>query len=184
MFEKLSRREFFRTVGAGTVIFGSGVSVFDGMYNYAEALTEQEKHELLMRGTVNFKGFMAKEITPNDEFYITTYSSDVPEVNPDTFSLKIEGLVEKPYSLSLKELEALKDKTEFVTLTCIGNPVGGDAISNALWEGVTLRKIIERSAPKDGIVKTVFYAADGYTDSGIKNGGCIPRIRDERRTPA
>jgi len=165
MFEKLSRRDFFRTVGAGTVILGSGVSVFDGMYNYAEALTEQEKHELLMRGTVNFKGFMAKEITPNNEFYITTYSSTVPDVNPDTFSLSVEGLVEKPYSLTMKDLEALKDKSEFVTLACIGNPVGGDAISNALWEGVTLKKIIERSAPKDGIVKTVFYAADGYSDS-------------------
>ena len=165
MFDKLSRREFFRTIGAGTVGLGAGVSVFDSIYNYAEALTEQEKHEMLMKGTVNFKGFMAKEITPNNEFYVTTYSSAVPDINMDEFSLRIEGLVEKPYSLTMTELEKLKDKTEFVTLQCIGNPVGGDAISNALWEGVTLRKIIERSAPETGITKTVFYAADGYSDS-------------------
>ena len=36
---------------------------------------------------------------------------------------------------------------------------------NALWEGVTLRKIIEKALPKSGLVKTVFYAEDGYTDS-------------------
>lgn len=45
------------------------------------------------------------------------------------------------------------------------NPVGGDAIGNALWDGVTLRKIIEKAAPKKGLVKTVFYAEDGYVDS-------------------
>ncbi|RJQ14716.1 MAG: hypothetical protein C4560_12135 [Nitrospiraceae bacterium] len=162
---ELSRRDFFKTVGMGTMGMGLGVSAFDSFYQYAEALTEEEKHEMLMKGAVNFKGFMAKEITPNNEFYITSYSSGVPEVDPDKFRLRVEGLVEKPYSLSMKEIEKMKDKTEFVTLECIGNPVGGDAISNALWEGVTLKKIIEKAAPKTGIVKTAFFAEDGYSDS-------------------
>jgi len=70
-------------------------------------------------------------------------------------------MVENPYSLGFEELEAMKDVTEFVTLECIGNPVGGDSIGNALWEGVSLKKIIERASPKQGIVKTVFYADDG-----------------------
>jgi hypothetical protein len=68
-------------------------------------------------------------------------------------------------TFTLEELEALKDRTEFVTLECIGNPVGGDAIGNALWDGVTLRKIVESASPKSGIVKTVFHAEDGYSDS-------------------
>jgi hypothetical protein len=118
-----------------------------------------------MKGTVNFMGFVAKEITPNDEFYITTYSETVPSIEAKGFSLRIEGLVEKPYILTLKELEEMKDKTEFVTLECIGNPVGGDSISNALWDGVTLKKVIEKAVPKRGIVKTVFFAEDGYSDS-------------------
>jgi hypothetical protein len=165
MTENYTRRDFFRSLGLGTVGLGFGVSVFDGIYQYAEALTEEEKHALLMKGSVNFMGFMAKEITPNNEFYITTYSDTVPTIDPAAFRLRIEGLVEKPYTLSLKELEEMKDKIEFVTLECIGNPVGGDAISNALWDGVTLRKVIERAAPQKGIVKTAFYADDGYTDS-------------------
>ncbi|MGD1076594.1 MAG: molybdopterin-dependent oxidoreductase [Thermodesulfovibrionales bacterium] len=118
-----------------------------------------------MKGSVNFMGFMAKEITPNDEFYITTYSDTVPTLDPKKFSLRIEGLVENPYILNLRELEEMKDKTEFVTLECIGNPVGGDSISNALWDGVTLKKIIDKAVSKKGIVKTVFYAEDGYNDS-------------------
>ncbi|HTZ17522.1 MAG TPA: molybdopterin-dependent oxidoreductase [Dissulfurispiraceae bacterium] len=165
MENDISRRDFIRRAGIGTIGLGFGVSVFDSVYQYAEALTEEEKHAMLMKGTVNFMGFRAKEITPNSEFYITTYSDRRPNINADTFQLRVEGLVGRPYALTIKDLKAMKDKTEFVTLECIGNPVGGDAIGNALWEGVTLRKIIDTAYPKAGIVKTVFYAADGYSDS-------------------
>jgi DMSO/TMAO reductase YedYZ molybdopterin-dependent catalytic subunit len=161
----LDRRSFLKRVGAGSLGLGFGVSIFDGIYQGAEALTEDEKHDLLMKGTVNFMGFKAKEITPNEEFYITNYSDKVPNISLETFRLRIEGRVEKLYVLSMKDLESMKDKTEFVTLECIGNPVGGTAIGNALWEGVTLRKVIERARPKNDLVKTVFYAEDGYTDS-------------------
>jgi len=165
MKNSLSRRDFFRRAGVGAVGLGFGVSLFDGIYQYAEAVTEEEKHTLLMKGTVNFMGFMAKEITPNNEFYITSYSDAVPAIDPKRFSLRVEGLVEKPYTLNLEELKGMKDKTEFVTLECIGNPVGGDSISNALWDGVTLKKIIDKAVPKKAIVKTVFYSEDGYSDS-------------------
>ena len=99
------------------------------------------------------------------EFYITTYSDKVPDVKYDAHSLRIEGLVDKPYTLTMKELEAMKDRTEFVTLQCIGNPVGGDSIGNALWDGVTLKRILDRAQPKTGIVKAAFFAGDGYSDS-------------------
>ena len=165
MTQKVSRRDFFRRIGVGTIGLGFGVSIFDGIYGYAETLTEIEMHALVMKGTVNFMGFEAKEITPNESFYVTTYSDNTPSVDPKTFRLRIEGLVEKPYALTLDELEKMKDKTQFVTLECIGNPVGGESIGNALWEGVTLRKIIEKAGPKSGLVKTAFYAEDGYTDS-------------------
>ena len=162
---KLSRRNFFKGVGLSTLGLGFGLSVFDGICYSAEALTEEETHAMLMKGTVNFKGFRAKEITPNDEFYITTYSSVVPRIDPNTLELRIEGFVEKPYRLTMDMLQQMQDKTEFVTIECIGNPVGGDAIGNALWEGVTLRKVLEKAQPRKGAVKTVFHAEDGYSDS-------------------
>jgi DMSO/TMAO reductase YedYZ molybdopterin-dependent catalytic subunit len=165
MNSRLSRRDFFKGVGLGTIGLGFGGSVLDGIYQHAEALTEEEKHEMLMKGTVNFKGFMAKEITPNDEFYITSYSSNIPDLDADSFVLNVEGLVDSPYTMTMKDLHAMKDKTEFVTLECIGNSVGGDAIGTALWEGVTLRKLIERASPRKGMVKAVFHAEDGYSDS-------------------
>ena len=144
----IGRRGFFKLMGLGTLGLGFGVSIFDSIFQYAEGADtseEQRKHMLLTVGTVDFMGFRAKEITPNDEFYITTYSDKVPAVNYDAHSLRIEGLVVKPYTLTMKELEAMKDTTEFVTLQCIGNPVGGDSIGNALWEGVTLKNILDKA---------------------------------------
>lgn len=116
-------------------------------------------------GTVNFKGFTTKEVTPNDEFYITSYSATIPDTGPDRFRLRVEGLVEYPFSMSLQELRALQDKREYVTLECIGNPVGGSSISNALWEGVSLKKLLEKANPKPNILKAAFFAAEDYSDS-------------------
>ena len=168
MRSTIGRRGFFKLIGLGTLGLGFGVSVFDSIFQYAEGADnndEEEKHMLLTVGTVDFMGFRAKEITPNEEFYITTYSDKVPAVNYDAHSLRIEGLVEKPYTLTMKDLETMKDRTEFVTLQCIGNSVGGDAIGNALWDGVTLKKILDRAQPKSGISKAAFFAEDGYSDS-------------------
>lgn len=159
------RRDFLHKLGTGTLGLGFGVSVLGGIYRRAEAAEEGRSHDLSMKGTVNFKGFAAKEVTPNEEFYVTTYSSKIPEIDPTRYRLRIEGLVDNPYTLTLNELEAMKDKAEYVTLECIGNPVGGDAIGNAYWEGVSLRKLLEKARPRPGLVKAAFYAEDGYSDS-------------------
>jgi DMSO/TMAO reductase YedYZ molybdopterin-dependent catalytic subunit len=144
-----TRRTFMRNVSVGALGLGFGVSVFPGVYQYAEAQTQTQKHDLHMKGTINFKGFIAKEVTPNNEFYITSYSTTVPDISLDKYRLRVEGLVENPYALTFQEIEAMQDKREYVTLECIGNPVGGNAISNALWEGfwVLIRTGSEASRP-------------------------------------
>ena len=160
-----NRRSFLRRMSIGALGLGFGVSVFPRIFRFEEALAQTNGHDLHMKGTINFKGFYAQEITPNDEFYITSYSDRIPDINPDTFHLRIEGLVEKPIALDLKELMDMQDKLEYVTLECIGNSVGGNSISNALWEGVTLGKILQKAKPRTGIRKAAFFAAEGYSDS-------------------
>jgi DMSO/TMAO reductase YedYZ molybdopterin-dependent catalytic subunit len=167
----IGRRGFFKLLGLGTLGLGFGVSIFDRIFTVSEVSgateepVEETKHRLIMIGTVDFMGFRAKEITPNQEFYITTYSTEVPEIDPDKHRLRVEGLVNKPSIFTVKDLEAIKDKKEFVTLQCIGNPVGGDSIGNALWEGVTLKKILDLARPGSGIVKAALFGEDGYSDS-------------------
>ena len=165
----IGRRGFFKLLGLGTLGLGFGVSIFDTIFaasgvSGAET-AEETKHRLKIIGTVDFMGFRAKEITPNQEFYITTYSPEVPEINASKHSLRIEGLVGKPSVFTMADLDALKDKKEFVTLQCIGNPVGGDSIGNALWEGVTFKRVLDLAQPGSGIVKAALFGEDGYSDS-------------------
>jgi len=61
MEKGLTRRDFFRRIGLGTLGLGVGVSAFDGISQYANALTEEEAHALLMKGTVNFMGLGSPE---------------------------------------------------------------------------------------------------------------------------
>jgi DMSO/TMAO reductase YedYZ molybdopterin-dependent catalytic subunit len=93
-------------------------------------------------------------ITPNDEFYVTSYRSP-PTVRIDEWDLTIKGLVEHPVSLKYSQLLARPMWSEIVTLECVGNSVAGDAIGTALWEGVPLKALLEEA----GVV------ADGYSDS-------------------
>ena len=51
------------------------------------------------------------------------------------------------------------------TLECIGNPVGGDSIGTAKWEGVKLNAILEEAGVGPNAVDLVLRGADGYSDS-------------------
>ena len=106
----IGRRGFFKLLGLGTLGLGFGVSIFDTIFaasgvSGAET-AEETKHRLKIIGTVDFMGFRAKEITPNQEFYITTYSPEVPEINASKHSLRIEGLVGKPSVFTMADLDA------------------------------------------------------------------------------
>jgi DMSO/TMAO reductase YedYZ molybdopterin-dependent catalytic subunit len=51
------------------------------------------------------------------------------------------------------------------TLMCISNQIGAELMSNAVWQGVPLRDLLEASVPLDGAVEVFLNGADGYTDS-------------------
>jgi hypothetical protein len=42
MKDSLTRRVFFKRAGVGAIGLGFGVSLFDGIYQYAEAVTEEK----------------------------------------------------------------------------------------------------------------------------------------------
>lgn len=107
------------------------------------------------------------EITANDSFYTVDINPFTkPSIDHETWKLEIAGLVDRPYSLSYRELQRDFEVIEMVhTLTCISNEVGGDLISTAVWRGVKLREILERGGLKEDVIDIVFRAAEGYSDS-------------------
>ena len=113
-----------------------------------------------------FGGFGRKvsPITPNDEFYITSYRSP-PDIRVANWTLAINGLVKSPRTLTYPELLALPTVSEIVTLECVGNGVGGESIGTAKWDGVSLKSLLDQAGVDTQAYDVVLRAADGYSDS-------------------
>jgi hypothetical protein len=99
--------------------------------------------------------------TPNEKFYITSYSS-TPLVNVDSWHFTIKGLVENPQTFSNADIRKLPKIDQMLTLECISNPPDGSAISNAVWTGVRLRPLLEQARVKRGARFVAMRGADGY----------------------
>jgi DMSO/TMAO reductase YedYZ molybdopterin-dependent catalytic subunit len=110
-------------------------------------------------------------VTPNAHFYVRNHFS-IPLLDPSTFRLEVGGLVERPLSLALHDLHAMRSTNEVVTLECAGNgrttmspstpgePWGLGAVSTAEWTGVPLVEIIERAGVRSDARELVFTGAD------------------------
>jgi DMSO/TMAO reductase YedYZ molybdopterin-dependent catalytic subunit len=117
-------------------------------------------------GAIQQVQFLSPEITSNDQFYQVSKNlfSD-PTVNGNSWRLTVDGQVNNSFTLTYQELLALPMKQQYESLMCISNDVGGQYMSNALWEGIPLVDLLQRAGVKAGATKIVFHAADDYTDS-------------------
>ena len=72
-------------------------------------------------------------ITPNADFYILQIGDPV-ELDAATWRLSITGLTEKRIPpLRLEDITAMESVTAMRTLKCIGDPIGTEQMSNAVW---------------------------------------------------
>jgi hypothetical protein len=78
------------------------------------------------------------ELTPVGDFYVVSKNFTDPIVDPAAWTLTIHGLVDKPQHLKLDDLRRLTAVSEYVTLECISNNVGGYQISTGLFAGPSL----------------------------------------------
>jgi sulfite oxidase len=103
----------------------------------------------------------ATRITPIDRFYIRNHF-DLPNVDAASWRLSIEGLVDKPLTLALGDLEKLEQVTVEAVLQCAGNGRGlfvpqvpgvqwqRGAVGNARWTGPRLKDVLALAHPKKG----------------------------------
>ncbi|MFV2099933.1 molybdopterin-dependent oxidoreductase [Micromonospora sp. LOL_024] len=106
---------------------------------------------------------LASYVTSNRGFYRIDTALVVPQVDPDTWRLRIHGRVRNPVTLSYADLLARPMVERYVTLACVSNEVGGDLIGNARWLGVPLRELLDEAAPLDGADQVVGRSVDGWT---------------------
>ena len=89
-------------------------------------------------------------ITPNADFYRIDTALSVPMVDPEAWSLSVEGLVKNPYRLTFNDLLAMDLIERTVTLCCVSNEVGGSLVGNATWTGVPLQDVLGPAEPLPG----------------------------------
>jgi DMSO/TMAO reductase YedYZ molybdopterin-dependent catalytic subunit len=107
----------------------------------------------------------APEITPVENFYVVSKNFSDPVVDAQGWTLTVGGLVDHPMKLSLSDLHALPEATEYVTMECVSNDVGGGLMSTGSFTGVRLGALLSQAAPKAQGTWVAFTARDGYTES-------------------
>ncbi len=117
------------------------------------------------------------DITPPGLHYLLIHY-DIPAIDPGTFELVIDGLVDKSLSLDLDALRSRPHISAVVTLECAGNgraqllprPVSQpwltEAVGTARWTGTPLSSVLHEAGLADGAVDVIFTGAD----HGIERG--------------
>ncbi|MEU4782297.1 molybdopterin-dependent oxidoreductase [Micromonospora sp. NPDC023633] len=106
---------------------------------------------------------LAPYVTPNLGFYRIDTALVVPQVDPETWRLRIHGRVRNEIELSFADLLARPMVERYVTLACVSNEVGGDLVGNARWLGVPIRELLDEAGPEEGADQVVGRSVDGWT---------------------
>ena len=124
-----------------------------------------------------FLGRLPPAVTPNEAFYTVSKNFFDPEVDGDTWRLRIDGLVEAPQEFTLAELRAFPAEETMNTLMCISYEPGDNLISNARWTGASLRSLLDRAGVLPQATHLQFTSADDYVESHSLAYAQDPRVR-------
>jgi DMSO/TMAO reductase YedYZ molybdopterin-dependent catalytic subunit len=102
-------------------------------------------------------------ITPDANFYRVDTAIVLPEVLPQSWQLRIHGMVQKEIVLTFHDVLKRPLIEDYVTLCCVSNPVSGPYIGNAKWLGASLRSILQEAGIKAGATQLLCTSVDGFT---------------------
>jgi DMSO/TMAO reductase YedYZ molybdopterin-dependent catalytic subunit len=117
-------------------------------------------------------------VVPNTGFYRIDTAFIPPAVDRASWSLKIQGMVDREVTLTYDELVALPVVDQYVTIACVSNTVGGRLVGNAKWTGVKLRDVLDIAGVQANADELVGESVDGFTA-----GMPVEWVMDESRTP-
>jgi DMSO/TMAO reductase YedYZ molybdopterin-dependent catalytic subunit len=122
---------------------------------------------------------LRSDITPIGLHYLLTHY-DIPDVDPGSFRLTIDGHVARPRTLTLEELRDRPSVTAVVTLECAGNgrallepraisqPWLRGAVGTAAWTGTPLAPLLAESEPLAGAVDIAFAGLDHGIEGDVE----------------
>ena len=100
--------------------------------------------------------------TPNEDFYRIDTTIAVPTIEPEDWSLRIHGLVDREVTLSYADLVARQMTESWVTLNCVSNEVGGGLVGNARWSGVRIADLLAELGVSDEADCVLQTSHDGW----------------------
>jgi DMSO/TMAO reductase YedYZ molybdopterin-dependent catalytic subunit len=92
-----------------------------------------------------------------DYFRIYTITGTLPVIPPDKYRLVVDGLVKRPTTFTLADLEALPATKLVKNFQC----VTGWKVPNVHWEGVKLSDVLDTVGVEDQAVALSFDSYDG-----------------------
>ena len=161
-----SRRRFLaRTLGAAGALALSGCDALSETEWFPRLLGTGEKLSSVAQHLIAPRRAMAQEFSEADLSPRFRSNGTSMPANPQylalaaggfaDYRLPVDGLVEKPASLSLAELRALPSRTQITRHDCVE---GWSAIGK--WKGARLSTLLETVQPKPQARFVVFYCAD------------------------
>ena len=169
--ERIDRRKFLIRLGGVSAAFVVTGAVVDALTRMErKVIPAGEKwsahHELPnVDAAVKAAPGTRAEFTPVENHYRIDIDATPPLINEGSWQLKVSGLVEKPLELSLQQIRDYEPSDQFITLSCISNPVGGDLIGTQRWTGVSLQRIIHDLKLKQGAAYLIINSADGFYEA-------------------
>jgi len=100
------------------------------------------------------------ELTQLERHYRIDINTIPPKIDERDWRLQIAGLVDEPLTVTLQDLQRYEPMHQFVTLSCISNPVGGDLIGTTRWTGVSLQRLLPDLRIKPGATHLKIRSAD------------------------
>lgn len=140
------------------------------------ALMAQDKNDMRVLSTrpedleMELPGF-ADYLTSPEHFFVRTHVY-VPNVELSSWSLKIDGLVGTPLTLTLDDLKKMPAAEVVAVVECAGNGRGyftphvagmqwtNGAVANARWRGPRLADVLKHAGIKDSATEILFNGAD------------------------
>jgi DMSO/TMAO reductase YedYZ molybdopterin-dependent catalytic subunit len=119
------------------------------------------------------------DVTPAGLHYLLIHY-DIPDMDPESYTLSIDGLVDRPFTLDLAALRQRPRVTRRVTLECAGNgralleprPVSQpwlvEAVGTADWTGTPLAPLLREAGVAPDAIDVLFSGADHGVERGVE----------------
>ncbi len=102
-------------------------------------------------------------VTPNKDFYRIDTALSIPQVDIESWELRVTGMVDEELTFTYEDLSSLEIIERDITLTCVSNTVGGELIGTARWTGVLLDDLLNQAGVGQDADQIVGRSVDGYT---------------------